>query len=282
MYLTRHVTDQGPRWALDGHFLPPQFDLRLLLELSQDQIAPFLKTAVTDEPLTGALLPPIEPSQEVWASGVTYLRSREARQTESDVGDVYERVYDAERPEIFLKTIGWRVIGPEGPIRVRQDSQWNVPEPELTLVINQAGAIVGYCAGNDVSSRDIEGANPLYLPQAKIYNGSCALGPGVQLVEAEEMRSLAVQLEISRGGAVVFQGQTSIGQMKRSLEELTEYLYRELDFPHGVFLMTGTGIVPPDEFSLRPGDAVRIVVGALTLENRVQEDNFISANSGIF
>ena len=271
MYLTRHQTDDGPRWAADGRFLPSRYVLGLLLALPAEKIAAAVAGLQSDETADGPLLPPLEADQEVWASGVTYLRSRDARQTESDVGDVYERVYDAERPEIFLKATGWRVVGPDGPIRVRRDSGWNVPEPELTLVINQQGTIVGYCAGNDVSSREIEGANPLYLPQAKLYNGSCALGPGIRLAGAEEMKSLAVGLEIFRGGGSVFQGETDIGQMKRSLTELADCLYDELDFPQGVFLMTGTGIVPPDEFSLQPGDVVHISVGDLKIENEVRE-----------
>lgn len=270
MYLTRHETKQGPRWALDGQFLPESFNLGLLLELPQSAVPDFLKTIVTDEPAEGSFLPPLEATQEVWACGVTYLRSREARETESTVGDVYQKVYDAERPELFLKAVGWRVVGHGKPIRIRQDSHWNVPEPELTLVINRHGTIIGFCAGNDVSSRDIEGENPLYLPQAKIYNGSCALGPGIQITGADEMRELPIQVEILRGGGAAFQGETSITQMKRSLEELAVYLGQELDFPQGAFLMTGTGIVPPDDFSLQVGDVVRITVGSLMLENEVQ------------
>ncbi|BCX03019.1 MAG: fumarylacetoacetate hydrolase [Candidatus Roseilinea sp.] len=215
------------------------------------------------------ILPPIEPMQEVWASGVTYLRSRDARKAESSVADVYQKVYDAERPELFMKAIGWRAVTSRQPVRIRKDSTWNVPEPELTLVINAHGEIVGYTAGNDMSSRDIEGENPLYLPQAKIYTGACALGPEIVLTNAEAMRTLPVTLEIRRGGAVVFSGETSIARMKRGLAELVSYLYRELDFPDGAFLMTGTGIVPPESFSLRPGDHVKISVGEVTLENEV-------------
>jgi len=270
MYLTRHQTAQGPRWALDGKFLPQQFSLGLLLELAQDAIADLLSTVSTDQPADGPLLPPLEPAHEVWACGVTYLRSREAREAESDVADVYERVYDAERPEIFWKAIGWRVVGHGMPIRIRGDSRWNVPEPEMTLVINSRREIVGYCVGNDVSSRDIEGLNPLYLPQAKIYNGSCALGPGILLTEVEQLRDLPIGVEILRAGDVVFQGQTRSSRMKRSLKELVAFLGRELDFPQGVFLMTGTGIVPPDKFTLQPGDVIRITIGSLTLENEVQ------------
>jgi len=267
MYLTRHQTAQGPCWAVDGQALPPQFSLNLLLSVPAGRMASLLASLPTTGPVEGALLPPLEPGQEVWASGVTYLRSREAREAESASKDVYEKVYDAERPELFLKAVGWRVVGHAMPIRVRLDSQWNVPEPELTLVINAYGEIVGYCAGNDVSSRDIEGENPLYLPQAKIYNGSCALGPGIQLAGVEPLRDLTIQIDIMRQGDVIFQEETRSSRMKRSLEELVEYLTRELDFPDGVFLMTGTGIVPPDAFTLTPGDVVRISIASLTLEN---------------
>jgi 2-dehydro-3-deoxy-D-arabinonate dehydratase len=270
MYLTRHQTTQGSCWALDGQALPPQFSLNLLLSVPADLKMDLLESLPTTGPVEGTLLPPLEPGQEVWASGVTYLRSREAREAESASKDVYEKVYDAERPELFLKATGWRVVGHAMPIRVRPDSRWNVPEPELTLVINAHGEIVGYCVGNDVSSRDIEGENPLYLPQAKIYNGSCALGPGIQLGEVGQLRDLAIQIDIVRQGDVIFRDETRSSRMKRSLEELAEYLTRELDFPDGVFLMTGTGIVPPDTFTLTPGDVVRITIASLTLENPVQ------------
>jgi len=205
----------------------------------------------------------------VWASGVTYLRSREAREAESTVRDVYARVYDAQRPELFFKATGWRVAGHQAPIRIREDSHWNVPEPELTLVINAHREIVGYCAGNDVSSRDIEGENPLYLPQAKVYNGSCALGPGIVLADVEPLRDLSIGVTVSRAGRAIFQGETRTGQMKRTLDDLVAYLGRELEFPRGVFLMTGTGIVPSSDFSMQGGDVVRITVGSLTLENEV-------------
>jgi 2-dehydro-3-deoxy-D-arabinonate dehydratase len=179
-------------------------------------------------------------------------------------------VYEAERPELFFKAAGWRVVGPGDAIRVRADSRWNVPEPELTLVINRHGEIVGYCAGNDVSSRDIEGENPLYLPQAKVYNGSCALGPGIALAGPNELRDLGIGLKIARGGQTVFEGETRTSRMKRSFEDLAAYLYRELEFPRGAFLMTGTGIVPHESFSLTSGDRVRVEVGELVLENETQ------------
>jgi 2-dehydro-3-deoxy-D-arabinonate dehydratase len=197
------------------------------------------------------LLPPLESMHEVWACGVTYLRSREAREIESEIKDVYEKVYTAERPEIFFKSIGWRVAGHNMPIRIRRDSRWNVPEPELTLVINSYREIVGFCCGNDVSSRDIEGQNPLYLPQAKTYNGSCAIGPGIEILDVANMTELIIRVEIIRSEEIVFQGDTKASRMKRSFEELVAYLTRELDFPNGVFLMTGTGVVPADDFSLQ-------------------------------
>lgn len=270
-YLTRHLTDHGARWALNGHYLPKPFNLTLLMDLPADTLAGFLAALPTAEEATDPLLPPVEHTQEVWASGVTYMRSREAREAESTISDVYSRVYDAERPEIFLKAVGWRVVGTGAPFRIRKDSQWNVPEPELVLVINRHGQVIGYCAGNDASSRDIEGENPLYLPQAKIYNGSCVLGPGIQLAAVEALQNLPVRLQITRGGDTAFQDETSTGNMKRGLQELADYLYAELDFPQGAFLMTGTGIVPPDEFTLQPGDQVRITVGELTIENETQQ-----------
>lgn len=224
--------------------------------------------ALRYEETIGDALPPIEQTQEVWASGVTYLRSRVEREAESTVADVYAKVYEAERPEIFFKAVGWRVSGPWDKIRIRKDSDWNVPEPELTLVINRCGQIVGYTVGNDVSSRSIEGENPLYLPQAKCYDGSCALGPGIVLVE--DPGDVAINLLITRDGKEVFNGDARTSQMKRTFPELAEYLTREMSFPAGVFLMTGTGIVPGDGFTLQPDDVVKITVGELTLENVVE------------
>jgi 2-dehydro-3-deoxy-D-arabinonate dehydratase len=188
---------------------------------------------------------------------------------ESTDNDIYERVYDAERAEIFFKAPGWRAVGHAAPIRVRRDSRWNVPEPELVLVFNRELEIVGYCAGNDVSSRSIEGENPLYLPQAKSYDGSCAIGPGIVVASAEAMRDLPIRLSILRDGSEIFSGQTSTSTMKRSLEELVAFTGSELSFPYGGLLMTGTGIVPPDDFSLRAGDRVEIAVGELLLQNDV-------------
>ncbi len=270
MQLTRHQTQAGSRWAAEGYWLSEDFDLGRLLALSAKDSGSFVESRLTLEPAEGPCLAPIENNQEVWASGVTYLRSREARQVESEMGDVYDRVYAAQRPELFFKAIGWRVLGPHQPLRCRADSDWNVPEPELTLVINRYGEIVGYTAGNDVSSRSIEGQNPLYLPQAKIYNGSCSLGPAIQLLESEDaLQEIPIEISIQRARATVFQGNTSTSNMNRKMEELVAYLFRELDFPQGVFLLTGTGIVPPEQFSLAQGDKVIITVGDLTLTNLV-------------
>ncbi len=269
MYLTHHQTDHGPRWAVDNRFLPDTFDLRLLLSLHVDNVHEFLNSSVTNEKASGSLLAPLEALHEVWGAGVTYQRSREARRAESATGDIYDRVYAAGRPEVFFKMIGWRVVGHREPIRVRDDSEWNVPEPELTLVINRYREIVGYCAGNDMSSRSIEGENPLYLPQAKIYNGSCAIGPGFELIDPDRLHDLPIQLEIARADRTVFHGDTNTAKMNRRFDELVACLFRELDFPHGVFLMTGTGIVPPDHFTLAIGDKVTITIGSLTLENEV-------------
>jgi 2-dehydro-3-deoxy-D-arabinonate dehydratase len=270
MYLTRHHTIDGPRWALDGNLLPGGLSLSALLAIPRAACVALLQSFTLSKPAGGDLLAPVDAQQEVWGSGVTYLRSRAARMAESTIADVYSKVYDAERPEIFFKQLGWRVVGSGRPVRIRKDTSWNVPEPELTLVINAFQEIVGYTVGNDMSSRDIEGENPLYLPQAKTYTGSCALGPGIQLATAEEMRSLTVQMAIQRGGSQVFSGDTSITQMKRQLPELVAYLCRELEFPHGVLLMTGTGIVPGDDFTLQAGDLVRITIGDHTLENVVE------------
>jgi 2-dehydro-3-deoxy-D-arabinonate dehydratase len=273
MYLTRHLTPQGARWAGDGRWLPADLRLGFLLSLARAQLAellPLLASTLADgEAAGGPLLAPIEPDQEVWACGVTYQRSREARRAESEVGDVYDRVYSAERPELFYKAAGWRAVGHRGAVRLRADSHWNVPEPELTLVVNAHGEIVGYTAGNDMSSRSIEGENPLYLPQAKIYTGACALGPGLRLLPEEALEDLAIGLVIERGGERVFQGETSTARLNRPLEVLVRYLGRELSFPQGVLLMTGTGIVPPESFTLQAGDAVHIRVGELALENAV-------------
>jgi 2-dehydro-3-deoxy-D-arabinonate dehydratase len=212
-----------------------------------------------------AVLTPIG-SQEVWASGVTYFRSREARIEESKEakgGDFYARVYDADRPELFFKSPSYRTVGSGGNIRIRADSKWNVPEPELTLFICSAGTIEGYTIGNDVSSRDIEGENPLYLPQAKSYDGATALGPCLLVTDGPIDPDTNISIEISRDSDILFKEKISINQMKRKHKDLVAYLFRELDFPHGTYLMTGTGIIPADDFTLRSGDIVKITISAI-------------------
>jgi 2-dehydro-3-deoxy-D-arabinonate dehydratase len=269
MYLSHHQTATGPRWALDEHYLRQDFTLERLLDMPGADVRSFLEDLDTEGSAEDALLPPIEQAHEVWASGVTYLQSREARELESTDPDAYQKVYDAERPELFFKTLGWRVVGHGNMVRVRGDSHWNVPEPELVLVVNSGMEIVGYTAGNDVSSRDIEGENTLYLPQAKVYDGSCSLGPGIVLSDPDSMRDLRITMSIRRGDVIVFEDEIDTSQMKRSSEELAAYLGKELAFPGGAFLMTGTGIVPEEDFTLKPGDVVGISVGDLVLENEV-------------
>lgn len=223
-------------------------------------------------PAPEAILAPVQ-NQEVWASGVTYFRSRSARIEESrdaGGGDFYDRVYTAERPELFFKAVGSRVVGPGQPVRIRADSKWNVPEPELVLVICHKGEIVGLTVGNDMSSRDIEGENPLYLPQAKVYDGSCAVGPCITILDAPIDMSTAIQLQIQRNSETVFHGSTTLTELKRDPEELVSYLYRETTFANGAMLFTGTGIVPGDEFTLAHGDNIRITIDGIgTLENTV-------------
>ncbi len=237
--------------------------------------AELLRSATpADNPLDSpqTLLPPVG-RQEVWASGVTYYRSRSARMEESREaggGSFYDRVYEADRPELFFKAAPHRVAGHGGAVRIRRDSGWDVPEPELTLLLNPAGTITGYTIGNDMSSRSIEGENPLYLPQAKSYDGSTALGPCLYLPEAPLSGDTEIKIVILRNGSEAFDGQVEISQIKRSFEELASWLYREMSFPDGCFLMTGTGIVPPNDFSLKPGDEIRITIPPIgTLSNTV-------------
>ena len=221
---------------------------------------------------SGTVLAPIG-SQEVWAAGVTYYRSRNARMEESKDaggGSFYDRVYAAERPELFFKATGRRVVGPRSAVRIRSDAKWSVPEPELTLLLNPTGAIVGYTIGNDMSSRDIEGENPLYLPQAKVYDGSCALGPCILLSSDPLSKATTIQLEIARNAKIVFSGSTTLAELKRDPQDLAKFLFRDNSFPQGAFLMTGTGVVPGDDFSLASGDAIRIDIDEIgTLENHV-------------
>jgi len=219
------------------------------------------------------VLAPIS-SQEVWAAGVTYLRSREARMEESKDaggGDFYAKVYEAERPELFFKSVASKVVGTGGAVRIRKDSAWNVPEPELTLFIASKGTIEGYTIGNDMSSRDIEGENPLYLPQAKVYDGAAALGPCLYIPPQPIDPDTGIHLQIKRSGTVVFSGDVSINRIKRNFQELVMYLCKETSFPQGVFLMTGTGIVPPDDFTLQSADEISITIDGIgTLINNVQ------------
>jgi 2-dehydro-3-deoxy-D-arabinonate dehydratase len=259
----------------DGEYLAVDDEWDPLL--NREDLAGYLRRArgrPASAPAGSQALAPVG-SQEVWASGVTYFRSRTARMEESKSsggGSFYDAVYAAERPELFFKAAGWRVRGPGAPVRIRRDATWSVPEPELALVVNARGTIVGYTIGNDMSSRDIEGENPLYLPQAKVYDGSCALGPAVLVRESPLPPDTAVSVTIGRRGATVFEGSTTLAQMKRTPEELVQYLYRETSFPHGCVLLTGTGVVPPDEFTLQPGDAVAITIQPIgTLENTVAE-----------
>jgi len=221
-------------------------------------------------------------SQEVWAAGVTYYRSRSARMAEAKDaggGDFYDRVYTAERPELFFKATASRVVGHGGNVRIRSDAKWSVPEPELTLVINPRGQIIGYTVGNDMSSRDIEGENPLYLPQAKVYDGSCALGPCVLVTGEALPATTPIRLEILRGGQAAFRSATTLAELKRAPAQLVSYLFRENAFPAGALLMTGTGIVPPDDFTLLPGDKVSITIDPIgTLENVVVQGGALAAH----
>ena len=217
------------------------------------------------------LCAPVE-RQEVWAAGVTYLRSKTARMEESDFSaTAYDKVYSAERPELFFKSLAEKVAGPGEPVGIRHDARWSVPEPELALVLNSRGKIVGHTIGNDMSSRDIEGENLLYLPQAKIYDRSCAIGPWIVLGTPEaQAREWTIKLNIERDGKNVFASETSVGQIKRRFEELAEFLFRSQVFPFGAILLTGTGIIPPDTFTLNERDVVRIeITGIGVLENTV-------------
>jgi 2-dehydro-3-deoxy-D-arabinonate dehydratase len=246
----------------------------LLQDVDLSTLPAHAYSELDNEPTSGTphLLPPVD-RQEVWAAGVTYAWSREARVREAQTKDVYVRVYEAERPELFFKSTAEKAVGPNDWIGLRGDSHWNVPEPELALVLNPAMEIVGYTTGNDVSSRDIEGQNPLYLPQAKIYRHACALGPAITLAAGElDARNLVVRLTIRRDEADVFQGETSTAKIHRDLDELAGYLARYNDFPYGAVLLTGTGIVPGDDFSLQDGDEVFIEIDSVgTLRNSVRQ-----------
>jgi 2-dehydro-3-deoxy-D-arabinonate dehydratase len=272
--LFRYQSETGPKFGIETAEGRYALALESLGDwLAQDNPVAVLNGAALGEPLPEnlTLLAPLN-TQEVWASGVTYERSKVARMEESESGgSFYDKVYDADRPELFMKATPRRVVSPGQPVRIRKDSTWNVPEPELTLVLSAAGKIVGVTIGNDMSSRSIEGENPLYLPQAKTYDGCAALGPSILIVdETMNLRALPISIEIQRGGEAVFYGETSTARMKRTPEELVGFLFREASFPDGAFLMTGTGIVPPDSFTLESGDIVTITIeGIGTLTNPV-------------
>ncbi|MEO6893555.1 MAG: fumarylacetoacetate hydrolase family protein [Ginsengibacter sp.] len=213
-------------------------------------------------------------SQELWACGVTYLKSKEGRQEESKGaggGDFYAKVYEAERPEVFFKSTPHRIAGHNGNVRIRKDSTWDVPEPELTLVVTSSGKIIGYTIGNDMSSRSIEGENPLYLPQAKSYDGCASLGPCIYITEQPLDKDAKIYLEINRNNSTIFEANIGINQMKRTPEELVSFVYRECSFPNGCFIMTGTGIVPGNDFTLQSGDEIKISIDHIgTLVNVVK------------
>jgi len=265
----------------DGNFFLKQSNWNAFINRPKlfQKITKEIKKLVPDGSLSDVisndLLAPIG-SQEIWASGVTYLRSREARMEEAKDaggGDFYARVYEAERPELFFKAPAYRTVGSGEAVRIRKDSKWNVPEPELTLFICSQGTIEGYTIGNDMSSRDIEGENPLYLPQAKSYDGSAAIGPCLYIPGAPIDAESKIQIEIVRSEQIVFSSEISINRMKRKHEELAQYLFRETSFPHGVYLMTGTGIVPPDHFTLHAKDEIKISIeGIGTLVNAVAQN----------
>jgi 2-dehydro-3-deoxy-D-arabinonate dehydratase len=273
-------TGSGPYVEHDGSYyrVPlPSWDAIV----THDDLHGYLLSIVNKEEPAKDFLPakivaPIG-NQEVWAAGVTYYRSRSARMEESKTaggGDFYDRVYSAERPELFFKATANRVAGPGEHVRIRRDAAWSVPEPELTLLINHRGQIIGYTVGNDMSSRDIEGENPLYLPQAKVYDGSCALGPCVLITREPLPTSTPISLEIARDGRTEFSGATTLAELKREPAKLVEYLFRDNSFPLGAFLMTGTGVVPPDSFSLTRRDRIRITIDPIgTLENEVVQGN---------
>ena len=265
-------TSDGPILEFNGHHHAVKINDWDSL-ITHDDLTGFLRSQAVEQNKTDApdkLLAPIG-TQEVWAAGVTYFRSRTARMEESKEaggGSFYDRVYAADRPEIFFKANPNRVVAPGGVMHRRKDSKWIVPEPELTLVINQRGQIIGYTCGNDLSCRDIEGENPLYLPQAKVFKNCAALGPGILIAEQPIKAETAIGCEIVRGGETVFSGNTTLAQMKRKPEELAGWLFKEESFPQGCYMMTGTGIVPPDDFCLQTGDETRISIeGIGTLVN---------------
>ena len=276
LYRTRNgilAEDEGRHYSIDHQSWDD-------LVVREDLAAHVRRLIETASPLTEAglpellpdLLPPIG-TQEVWAAGVTYYRSRNARMEESKTsggGDFYDRVYHAERPELFFKATPHRVVGPGAKVAIRADASWSVPEPELVLFVTPRGKIAGYTIGNDMSSRDIEGQNPLYLPQAKVYDRSCALGPCLLISDEALPSATEIRMEVERDGLVIFSGVTRLSEMKRQPQELVDYLYRSNSFPAGSFLFTGTGVVPPDSFTLHRGYEIRITIPPIgTLVNVV-------------
>jgi 2-dehydro-3-deoxy-D-arabinonate dehydratase len=267
-------TTSGPVVEVDGVFvrLEEEWDPLVNRAALGDHLRAAAARGRREPAIAEALLAPVA-GQEIWGAGVTYERSRVARLEESQAAggaSFYDRVYQAERPELFFKCAGWRARGPGAPVRVRRDARWSVPEPELALCVNARGEVVGYTLGDDLSARDIEAENPLYLPQAKIWDGGCALGPALLVGEEPLPPQTTIALTIVRSGAVAFQGSTTLARMRRTPEELVAYLYRETSFPAGCILLTGTGIVPPAEFTLQAGDEIEIQAPPIgTLKNRV-------------
>jgi len=271
-------THNGPYVEQGGcHFKVPMnsWDALVTHDNLQDYLASIVDIGEAANDFTSAHIQAPIGNQEVWAAGVTYYRSRSARMEESKSaggGDFYDRVYSAERPELFFKATASRVAGPGSHVCIRSDAKWSVPEPELTLLVNPRGQIVGYTIGNDMSSRDIEGENPLYLPQAKVYDRSCALGPCILISREPLPVSTPIRIEIERDGRTEFSGSTTLAELKRKPATLVEYLFRDNSFPFGTFLMTGTGIVPPDSFTLASGDRIRITIDPIgALENEVAQ-----------
>jgi 2-dehydro-3-deoxy-D-arabinonate dehydratase len=270
--ITGIVVEQNERFYLNG-------DESWDSLINDDRLFQKLNTLTTSLKETNKgsiseLLPPIGNQQELWACGVTYLRSKVGRQEESKTAggaDFYAKVYEAERPEVFFKSNPHRIVGHNALVRIRKDSTWDVPEPELTLVVTSSGTVIGYTIGNDMSSRSIEGENPLYLPQAKTYDGCASLGPCIYITDKPLDTSTIISLVISRNGKTVFENSIAINQIKRSFEELVSFVFRECSFPHGCLIMTGTGIVPGHDFTLKSGDEIRISIeGIGELVNIVQ------------